>query len=72
MNSNNYHFDPLIENHCIKFNELPSTNYYLDTKEDKYKLCHESCFTCDGPNNDNCLSCNGNIFFEVEIFQINV
>ena len=38
----------------------------MDSKEDKYKLCHESCLTCDGPNNDNCLSCNGKTFFEVE------
>ena len=68
-NANNYHFDPIKENHCIKFNELPNTNYYLDTNEDKYQLCHKTCLTCSGPNNDNCISCNGKTLFHVEYYE---
>ena len=68
-NSDNYHFDPIINNHCIKYNELPDINYYIDINYDKFKLCHESCLTCDGPNNNDCTSCNGNTFFEVENFN---
>ena len=67
-NENNYHFDPLKQNHCIQFNELQSSNYFLDSNDDKYILCHISCLSCYGPNNDNCLSCDGNTFFETENF----
>ena len=68
-NIDNYHFDPIKKNHCIKFNELPNISYYLDINDDKYKSCHESCLTCDGPYDNNCTSCNGNTFFEVENFE---
>ena len=56
--NNEYHFDPTIENHCIKEEELPNINYYVDVYDDKYKLCNETCLTCSGPNEDNCILCN--------------
>ena len=68
-NNEEYHFDPLINNKCIKFEQLPNSSFYVDKDSDKYKICHESCLTCDGPNNDNCNSCNGINFFEVDKFQ---
>ena len=68
-NINNYHFDPIKSKHCITFIELPNSNYYLDNIDDKYKLCHESCSGCDGPNDNDCTSCNGKTFFETEYFN---
>ena len=56
--NNEYHFDPFIDNHCIKEDELPDVNYYLDINDDKYKICHEACINCTGPNTNDCLFCN--------------
>ena len=67
--NNDYHFHPSIENHCITIDELLAPNYYLNINEDKYEICHESCSTCNGPNNNNCTSCNGETLFEVEYFD---
>ena len=53
-----YHFDPIKSNHCIKVEELPDTNYYVDSDDDTYKLCHENCLKCSGPNETNCTLCN--------------
>ena len=64
-----YHFDPTKPNHCIKFSELDSVSFYVDKKDDKFQKCHESCLTCDGPNNNDCLSCNGRTYFETEYFN---
>ena len=68
-NSINLHFDPYKSNHCIPFNELPNNSYYLETSLDQYKICHESCLTCTGPNRKNCTSCNGMNFFETEFYE---
>ena len=57
-NTKEYHFDPIKIGHCLKYDELININYYLDINEDKYKICHESCLTCDGPNRNNCKRCN--------------
>ena len=53
-----YHFDPILPNQCIKYEELPDTNYYVDLNDDKYKLCHEDCLKCSGPYETNCTLCN--------------
>ena len=55
-NSLAYHFDPLISGHCLAFDELININYYLDWTLDKFIKCHESCSTCNNPNN--CITCN--------------
>ena len=56
-NNNNYHFSPNVPNHCVLFDELPNVNYYLDFNTDKYRICHQSCLECIGPNNNDCTSC---------------
>ncbi len=68
-NSANYHFDPYKLDHCIKQSELPNISFYLETSLDQYKICHESCLTCDGQYNNNCTSCNGVSFFETEFYD---
>ena len=69
-NSNDYHFSPDLPKHCVNINELPSTfSYYIDEKEDKFKLCHKSCLTCNGPKNTNCITCDNNLLFKVEYFE---
>ena len=63
----NYHFDPNISNHCINSSELPNSNYYIDSNDDKYKLCHESCLECNGSYSNSCLSCdNNNSYYFIE------
>ena len=71
--NNEYHFDPIIPNHCIKEDELPDINYYFDTDDDIYKLCYETCLKCSGPNETDCISCNntkGLYFKEDDIVKI--
>ena len=68
-NINGYHFDPYILNHCIKFNELPNSSYYVEESSDQYQICHESCLTCTGPNKTDCSSCNGKTLFKTEFFE---
>ena len=50
-----------------------SFNYwYFDTQNKIFKKCNDMCKTCNGPNNNNCLTCkdenlyahNGNCFEE--------
>ena len=43
--------------------ETKPNNFYLDSSENKYKLCYETCLTCDGEGdeiNNNCLECDNN------------
>ena len=47
---------------CFKRNSNPN-NFYYDSDEQKFKLCYETCLTCDGPGDDinnNCLTCDSN------------
>ena len=57
----NYHFDPNIDGHCKYF----STGYYVD-ENDKYQQCFGTCKTCDGPNADNCKTCDTSLYYHVE------
>jgi hypothetical protein len=37
-----------------------SNGYYENESETSCLPCHKSCMTCDGPNEDNCITCNEN------------
>ncbi|EAR90505.2 zinc finger lsd1 subclass family protein (macronuclear) [Tetrahymena thermophila SB210] len=46
----------LFSNQCI--NTCPTNTFYLtQTNNNICQPCHNSCKTCDGPNNNNCQSC---------------
>ncbi|CAD8093460.1 unnamed protein product [Paramecium primaurelia] len=38
-------------------------NYYPDTIDNKCKLCHSTCITCQGSEENDCLSCSGSLMF---------
>ena len=52
----NYYPSPIDLTNCYTVEEKES-NWYLDTETNRFQLCNTYCFTCSGPNIDNCLSC---------------
>ena len=38
----------------------PADSYVFSPSQKKCSICHSECKTCDGPNNNNCLSCDIN------------
>ena len=51
-----YYVDPENNTNCWEPYETKS-NWYFDYEESKFKFCHDSCGSCDGPLDTNCLSC---------------
>ncbi|EAR90494.3 zinc finger lsd1 subclass family protein (macronuclear) [Tetrahymena thermophila SB210] len=39
-----------------------NTDQYQNTSTQICSSCNSECATCSGPNNNNCLSCSGNVF----------
>ena len=59
-----YYFFEYSEN-CITKGSEPS-NYYLDIEQGRYLPCYERCASCSyggDVNNNNCSTCNDNMFF---------
>ena len=52
----NYYQAADIPTNCWNTYEAKS-NWYLDYSQNKFFYCSEDCPTCDGPTNENCLSC---------------
>ena len=57
--NDNYYLDPDINTNCWRFDEGKS-NWYLDYDQNKYLYCNDSCASCDGPTDSDCLSCKSN------------
>ncbi len=57
-----YFFKEDVYNICYRSNTIEH-NYFLDSENQIFKRCYESCFTCNGPNFDNCLSCDHITYF---------
>lgn len=57
---------PLDERRTNCYNEMTKpSNYYLDTTEEIYKKCYETCNSCLNGyinGNHNCLTCNANYY----------
>ena len=51
-----YYTDPTKSTNCFMIQEKKS-NWYFDNNEMKFGICDESCVTCDGGTNKDCLSC---------------
>ena len=52
----NYYVDPTKNTNCFKISEKKD-NWYFDGEENKFGSCDESCAQCDGPLNNECISC---------------
>ena len=51
-----YYKDPTKDTNCFKISEKKS-NWYFDYTESKFGICDSSCATCEGPLNNECLTC---------------
>ena len=52
-----YYVDPIINTNCWKISEKKSNWFFNETLK-KFGVCDFTCATCDGPQNNNCISCN--------------
>ena len=52
----NHYKDPTKDTNCFLIAEKKS-NWYFDYSEMKFGICDNSCVTCIGPSNKECLSC---------------
>ena len=51
-----YYKDPTKDTNCFMISEK-KTNWYFDYNEMEFQICNNSCLTCAGPSNKECLSC---------------
>ena len=51
-----YYIDPTKNTNCFMIDEKKS-NWYFDYVEMKFDFCEETCLTCDGGTNKDCLTC---------------
>ena len=59
----NYYQSPINKTNCYK-EEEKEINWYLDRDSSKFSLCHENCQSCDGPREDQCLSCKDEYYLD--------
>ena len=63
--------DPLNKNQYINCYNNPK-GYYLDNDDNLYKKCYQSCELCDKKgtkNNNNCLKCDKEYFYELNVLD---
>jgi len=51
-----YYKDPTKSTNCFKISEK-KTNWYFDDTENKFGICNILCASCNGPLDNNCISC---------------
>jgi len=51
-----YYKDPTKDTNCFKISEK-KTNWYFDNIEKKFGICNILCASCNGPLENNCISC---------------
>ena len=54
-----FYLDPAIFTNCWEFTDAES-NWYLDYNTNRFFYCSPLCAKCDGPNDNDCLSCRSN------------
>ena len=52
----NYYQSPINKTNCYTEKEK-EINWYFDRDSLKFSVCHENCQSCDGPRENQCLSC---------------
>ena len=51
-----YYKDPTKSTNCFKISEKKS-NWYFDYSQMKFGICDNTCDSCNGPSNKECLTC---------------
>ena len=57
----NYYPSPFLNTSCFT-NDEKKENWYFNTTLLAFDLCDDSCKSCSGPNNNQCLTCKTNLF----------
>ena len=53
---NDYYKDPTKDTNCFKISEK-KMNWYFDYSNEKFGICDSSCRSCEGPSDNECLTC---------------
>ena len=63
-NNNGFYFkeNDINEYNCYNISTFEH-NYFLDKNTFIFRKCKENCFTCDGPFENNCTSCDNETYF---------
>ena len=60
---NNYYSSPENNSNCFSMEEK-KINWYFDSIQSKFGVCHEECRSCNGPTKFNCLSCYNGLYLD--------
>ena len=66
----NYYKSPINKTNCYSIEEK-EINWYLDSSNSEFGLCHDECRSCNGPYKYNCLSCFNGTYLENNICKLN-
>ena len=58
-----YYLSPINNNNCYTI-EDKKLDWYLDTMEQKFKVCNEKCRSCSGPTENNCTTCSNGLYLD--------
>lgn len=61
---NDYYHLPIDKFKCFQKNEKVD-GFYYNYEFGIFEKCHFSCLSCNGPNENNCLSCKENYIYDV-------
>ena len=59
----NFYSSPENNNSCYSKDEK-KINWYYDSMNSEFGLCHKKCSSCTGPTELNCLSCSNGLYLD--------
>ena len=59
----NYYKSPTNKNNCYSLDEK-KLNWYLDSANSEFGICHEECHSCTGPTKFNCSTCSNGLYLD--------
>ena len=62
----NYYPSPITNTNCYTIDEK-NINWYFDSENSKFGICDSSCRSCSGPNDNQCLSCDTDLYLYNDI-----
>jgi proprotein convertase subtilisin/kexin type 5 len=62
----NYYPSPITNTNCYTIDEK-NINWYFDSENSKFGICDASCRSCSGPNDNQCLSCESDLYLYNDI-----
>ena len=61
--TSNFYLSPEGNNNCYSISEKKA-NWYLNSSDSNFGICHNECESCSGPKEDECTSCKNELYLE--------